>query len=175
MSEFLTQSYAQRQASLEQAKAAFLAKGGVIEVIAGFVYKPMPDLSHRGSAPRVVEPNPEQATPTPDVEHVKSLAADHTMRDVIKLTGLGRGELRSMAKRYGFNFASGKRQMAEWTLNRCVDRDQDARDVERLKAFAQIGVTRSQAARQMGYSLCKVTRLITQFEIDFPPGGKAVT
>ena len=175
MSEFLTQSYAQRQASLEQAKAAFLAKGGVIEVIAGFVYKPMPDLAPRGSASRVLELAPEQALPAPDVEHVKGLAASHTIRDVIKLTGLRRGELRSMAQRHGFKFASGKRQMAEWTLNRCVDRDQDARDVERLKAFAQIGVTRSQAAKQIGYSLCKVTRLITQFDIDFPPGGKAVT
>lgn len=40
--DYLTQSYAERQAQLEAAKAAFFASGGQAVELAGFTYKPLP-------------------------------------------------------------------------------------------------------------------------------------
>ncbi|NES08954.1 hypothetical protein G3O07_03190 [Pseudomonas laurentiana] len=51
--DYLTQSYAERQAQLEAAKAAFFASGGRAVKLAGFTYKPLPFRRHPEPAQKI--------------------------------------------------------------------------------------------------------------------------
>lgn len=166
------QSNSATQATLDAAKAEFLAHGGRIQIVerqAGVEPTPAPAYGFSGpESVRDARIKTAQQNTAAEVAMVRELAATKTMRDVVQATGIGRGRLRMMAGKHDFKFQPGADQMAEWAHKRQTVEARDARNVDRLKAFCAAGVTRQQAAKHMGVSVNVVIRLINQYAIDYP-------
>jgi hypothetical protein len=101
------------------------------------------------------------------VDKVREMAKTMTQRDITQALGITRKRLFSLGEKHGFTFKSGREQMISAQKER-TDRSQDAVRIERILAFKEIGLTRTQAAKQMVISNTQLLRLLTDYKIDYP-------
>lgn len=184
MSEYLTQSYVDRQAELEAAKAAFFASGGTITTGQPFEYVPRPASKptvseQKQSRQRIREQNYAKQRASEEArqaveDQIRKLAETMTHRQACDVTGLSYTTLYRIASAAGIRFqpdprrAKGKREY--------IDPAVDAKLCERLTALRDIGLNRHQVATQLQISAERLKRLITTYSIDFPKAktGKKV-
>ena len=121
-----------------------------------------PDIQEAQSKARATK------APPADLDRVRELAKTMSQGDVAEVTGIHRKQLYNMAHAYGFKFQPSASGGAANLPNNQKDPARDARNVERIKAFRDLGVNRAQAARRMGISTCYLRRLIVDYAIDFP-------
>jgi hypothetical protein len=106
--------------------------------------------------------------PPADLVRVRELAKTMSQQDVAEITGIHRKQLYNMAHAHGFEFQPATSGGAANLAHNQKDPARDAKNVERIKAFRDIGANRAQTARRMGISTCYLRRLILDYAIDFP-------
>jgi hypothetical protein len=186
-----------KSAELAAAMDEFLRRGGQVSEVAGPIPAPRPYGYRTAPAPiaspdrkplpprrskketmqrlRIV-PDIEEArakpvkpkTPPTDLDRVRDLAKTLSQGEVAELTGLSRKQLYTMAHAYGVEFQPAASGGAANLASNQKDLARDAKNVERIKAFRDLGVNLAQAARRMGISTCYLRRLILDYTIDFP-------
>lgn len=171
-----TETSAEHNAAIER----FLAEGGTIQVLEGFVVKPKPPAAAYGrkfpaskKAKPVDAPKPKRKAPVPRVEVPPALLEDICCRApsmsrlaAEKEFGFGRHIMRRLAAENGFKFK--EHDPRPNLTGRPVDVVADALDVVRIKAARDRGLTRKAACKELGISKVKMRRLIGQYDIDYP-------
>ncbi|UQI33051.1 hypothetical protein M3M50_10620 [Pseudomonas bijieensis] len=173
-------------------QAAWLEKGGTIEVLAGPSFKPPPERHEppprkKTTKARRIAPKPtyldrmaqrdiereersarkEQAK-AELLESVRALAETLTYAQAECKTGLARRTLQRLAVEGGFKFRPA-------INNRRPQRTSEADDLknaERIRAFKEIGISRYQAMSQLGVTFKTFNRLLEKFGIDYPKATK---
>ncbi|MCY1404616.1 hypothetical protein D9M71_198290 [compost metagenome] len=184
MSDYLTQSYADRQAELEAAKAAFFSNGGTITTGQPFEYVPRPAskptvCAEKQTRQRIRELSyanqraSEEARQAVE-DQVRKLAETMTQREACNATGLSYTTLYRIASAAGIKFQPDPRRGKG--RREYIDPAVDAELCERLTALRDIGLNRHQVATQLQISSDRLKRLITTYSIDFPKAktGKKV-
>lgn len=188
----MVQRNSEESARLAVQMEEFLSRGGQISTAPSIAAKPRP----YGSGPEIANrkaPVPvgskkstmQRLRITPDIEEAKARAREklrsgydveairvmaNTMsqREVVTATGIHRKQLYLIAKENGFAFKESEHDGSSNLIAHRKDSAADARNVERIKAFRDIGVNRRQAAKRMGISTTLFYRLIREFDIDYP-------
>ncbi|BFT63225.1 hypothetical protein [Pseudomonas moorei] len=170
----------------------FLNKGGTIEVLQGPSFIPPPVRYEPPPTVKVDKPVAKPAaTDTPymtkiarrdiereeriaqrameradHIERIRKLAKTMTYAQVIEQTGIPRRSLQRLAVEGGFQFLpatnSGNSRKARITDEQAV------KYAERINAFKEIGLSRNQAAIQLGVTFRTFKMLLAKFNIDYP-------
>lgn len=191
-------AYHRREANeLASNVEAFLRKGGTIEVLEGPSFKPRERCE---PPPTMKKPKPIQAKAEPKpvfvdkmtlrekeraerramaakeraelVEHVKALAETMNYAEAVQRTGLSRKMLYLMATKHGFSFKPAEYRNGSDKRRGLIDDAHDIKTAERIKAFKEIGVTRTQAIGSMGITSGTFNRILAKFDIDYPKRTK---
>ena len=157
---------AQEQAKIDAARDFYLSRGGKINEVKPFEFKPFPKRKHPDLAPvtRASQANAEPPQESPRVAQIRELAATMTIQQASGVAGLSISTLYRISVEGGFNFRDGREQ----NRGRATDKAEDARKCERLKALRDVGLSRHQVAMQMQISNKQLDRLISNYGIDFP-------
>jgi hypothetical protein len=176
---------------------AFLSKGGTIEVLRGPSFVPPParhEPPRRKKTPikAAVSPEPKPITAAAarqktkrqkerderaiaraaereqQINRARKLAETMNYAQASEASGLSRKLLYTLAKEGGFNFQPSAHIGLQNLRSKTIDEAQDAKDCERIKAFMEIGLSRTQAMLQMGVRFERFNRLLTKFAIDYP-------
>lgn len=169
--EYMTQSYAQRQAALEQAKAAFLQAGGQIVVLET-------TRSQAGANTfnaTFTEPKPPSPRGRPGDEALArqltaEAAAGYCITQAAKRLELHPSAVKRVARLFQITFPAGQHPNPDAARAALAAPKNDEQDAERIRAMASVGVTISQVARQMGYGRTRVQRIADLYYITFRPG-----
>ncbi len=169
------------QVSAEHASAVaqFLAKGGKIQVVEGFVVTARPEAKPygRNHAPAVtgdtVPAGPKRRTGASGVrvsEEVKARVR-HVAQTLPRIriseeTGLSGYVLNRIAQEGGFKFL--RLNPNDVTVTRKPDPVADALNVVRIKDARDRGLSRTAALKELQISNTLMRRLISAFDIDYP-------
>jgi hypothetical protein len=170
----------------------FLENGGTIEVLQGpsFVpppvrHDPPPTVKAR-TVNRVVADAPymdkitqreiereertaRRAQEKADlIDRVRSLAQTMTYAQAVECTGMSRRALQKIAVENDFKFKSALPNSRQSYLRGAANEAKHAKDAERIKAFKEIGLSRNQAAAQLGVTFRTFNLLLDKFAIDYP-------
>jgi len=172
---------------------AFLNKGGTIEVLQGPSFVPPPVRHEPPPRAKVVidtTPKPPTAAAVRQrtkrqqeraersaerakeryalVEHTRKLAESMTYAQAMEATGKSRKVLTAIALEGGFSFQTAAQIGYQNLRAHQADDAQDAKDCERIKAFLEVGLSRTQAMNQMGIRFARFNRLLVKGNIDYP-------
>lgn len=172
--------------------AEFLEKGGTIEVLQGPSFMP-PPIRHDPPpkakaklAPKVVSDSPymdkitqreiereERVTAAAEARkkltmQVAKLAETMSYAQVMERTGLSRRMLYVMANEHGFKYQPANYRASGNDNRGVIDEAYDTRTAERIKAFKEIGLSRTQAMGQCGVTFSTFNRILIKFAIDYP-------
>jgi hypothetical protein len=174
----------------------FLSHGGTIEVLRGPSFVPPPARNEPPQRKKVIqlkvtdEPKPVTAAAArqntkrqkerderavaraserkQQIERARKLAETMTYTQASEASGLSRKVLVALSKEGGFSFQSSLHISLQNLRSNTIDEAQDAKDCERIKAFVEIGLSRTQAMNQMGIRFERFNRLLAKFEIYYP-------
>ena len=174
-------------------QAEWIGKGGTIEVLAGPSFKPAPVRYEPPPRPKMViddTPKPPTAAAIRQktrrqqeraeraaeravernklVQSVRKLALTMTYAEAMERTGMSRKVLSAIALEGGFTFQTAAHIGYQNLRAHQIDDAQDAKDCERIKAFIEIGLSRTQAMNQMGIRFPRFNRLLDKFNIYYP-------
>ena len=153
--------------------AAFLSSGGTIHQAPASVYvdRPIVRPAPRDEAVDAKYQSARQVSAEKQlfVDRVREMAKTMTQRDIAEATGTSRKILFAMGQKYGFEFRFGRESQPR-PAGSYINRDQDAARVERIKAFKEVGLTRSQAIRKLEINHKLFNRLLTEYAIEYPLG-----
>jgi hypothetical protein len=102
------------------------------------------------------------------VEHTRKLAETMTYAQAMEATGKSRKVLTAIALEGGFSFQTAAQIGYQNLRAHQADDAQDAKDCERIKAFLEVGLSRTQAMNQMGIRFARFNRLLVKGNIDYP-------
>jgi hypothetical protein len=179
-------------ARLASAVDEFLSRGGQIQQAQSLGYVPKPvtygsfappgrGIERARPEPRIV-PKP-LAMPTERDFHqlrsdsveklalvakLRAMAETMTQAEAALETGIHRTQLSRLGRAHGLEFKPAENNGKANLITHRIDPVEDARNVKRLKAMRDIGVSRRQAANRMGISTTLMRRLITDYDIDYP-------
>jgi len=162
-----------QRAELAQQVAQFLAGNAIQEApLAADTARPL----HFVDSPAQVKERTQrqmeaQAKNLELATKARTLAETMTIREVGTEMGMTRYELRGLAKRHRITFQPA--QMSSITQHAHASPEEDARDAERLRAYAQCGVSINHASCHSGIGRWRSKRLAKDFNITFLPRGKA--
>ena len=142
------------QASLDAAKAEFFRHGGKVEVIGSeFRYVPMPSRKE----------------PSLSKEEIKqrALAPEMTRAAIQKELGISYERVAVLCRKFQITpkQAAGMHPNSRKVTR--YDLEADRLVVERIKALAEIGISKSNAIAQIGMGADRMNRLIDQYGIVF--------
>lgn len=149
------------QASLEAAKAEFFRHGGKVDVIGSeFRYVPMPTRK---------EPilSKEEIKQRALAEKIRALAPSMNRTEIQKELGISYERVANLCRKFGI---TPKQAAGMHPNSRKVTRynpEADRLVVERIKALAEVGVSKSKAIAQIGMGADRMNRLIEQHGIVF--------
>lgn len=155
---------ASRQSQLEAAKSAFFQRGGQVQQVEGFIFKPPPMRNHPEPGqkkPRGIQNGARQEKLKVRVALISEMAQSMTCREVFEATGIPQTTLWTMSQREGFKFQPD-------TQAKPNSRHDDAKLIERITALRDVGLTRHQVEKQMGIGSGTLRRIIDDYDIDFP-------
>lgn len=149
------------QASLEAAKAEFFSRGGKVDVIGSeFRYVPMP--AHK-------EPSlsKEEIKQRALAEKIRALAPEMNRTQIQKELGISYERVAGICRKFSITpkQAAGMHPNSH-KVTRC-DPEDDRLMVERIKALAEIGLSKSKAITQIGMGADRMNRLIDLHGIVF--------
>ncbi|KTC27969.1 hypothetical protein AO239_12200 [Pseudomonas sp. ICMP 19500] len=174
---------------------AFLNSGGTIQVLEvppekpRVRYEPPPSMKKPAQAKAIPKPlfvdkmtlrekerAERQAMASKEraalVESIKALAKTMNYAEVIERTGLSRKKLYLMASRHGFSFKPAEYRNGADKRRGLIDDAHDVKTAERIKAFKEIGLSRTQAVGRMGITYTTFNRILDKFGIDYPKRTK---
>jgi DNA invertase Pin-like site-specific DNA recombinase len=179
-------------ARLSSAMDEFLRRGGQIQQAQAFGYVPKPvaygsfappgkAVERAKPAPRIA-PKPVAMPVARDFEKsqavseakavlvvkLRKMAETMTQLEAAAAVGIHRTQISRIGNAHGFVFRpAANNGRANLVMNKS-DPVADAKNVERIKAMRDIGVSRRQAASRMGISTTLMRRLLSDYAIDYP-------
>jgi DNA-binding Xre family transcriptional regulator len=149
------------RSSLAAAQEAFLRSGGKIDVLQTFEFKPLP--------PRI-EPQltQEEIELRQMADQIRTLSATMFKLEMSKTMGISQERIQKICKQFGIKLSNGSGKKPNSKGAYAIDPEEDKRLVERLRALAEIGVTKHKARAQVDIGWHKLRRLIEQYKIPFP-------
>ena len=149
------------QASLEASKAEFFRHGGKVEVIGSeFRYVPMPSRKEPSLSKEEIKQR-ELA------EKIRALAPEMNRAEIQKELGISYERVASLCRKFGITpkQAAGMHPNSRKVTR--YDPEADRLMVERIKALAEVGISKSKAIAQIGMGAARMNRLIDQYGIVF--------
>lgn len=149
------------QASLEASKAEFFRHGGKVEVIGSeFRYVPMPSRKEPSLSKEEIKQR-ELA------EKIRALAPEMNRAEIQKELGISYERVASLCRKFGITpkQAAGMHPNSRKVTR--YDPEADRLMVERIKALAEVGISKSKAIAQIGMGADRMNRLIDQYGIVF--------
>jgi ribosomal protein S24E len=148
------------RSSLAAAQEAFLRSGGKIDVLQTFEFKPLP--------PRI-EPQltQEEIELRQMADQIRTLSVTMIKLDLAKHLGISQDRVTKICKQFGINLKSGAGRASGKKGVYIIDPEDDAKLVERLRAMAEIGVSKRQAGAHLKIGWHKMTRLVDTYQIRF--------
>ncbi|WP_236250271.1 hypothetical protein [Pseudomonas cichorii] len=165
-----------KSAELSAAMAAFLAQGGTVSNLEGFVHRPRQpakaygrsmSISSSAKVERVSKGQQKGVRVSDSVKDlVKKLAETMTLAQARKETNLSSYVLKRIALECEFAFQ-------EWDPSQnlvpsSTDPVADALNVVRIKAARDRGLSQKAAIKELSISNTLMKRLISEFSIDYP-------
>ncbi len=150
---------------------AYLAAGGNITVGPPFNYTPRPPARFNNQAPVVQRKEAGQKRREELAKRnamVRELAKTMTYHEAAKATGIAMATLHRIAKEGDFLFQISEGRSGN---GRKIDRNADAKKLQRLVSLRDCGMSRNAVANRMGISDKLLERLIKDYSIDFPARG----
>lgn len=149
------QIHREKQDDLSASMMLFMARGGTIQEVPGFEFKPMPARRDR---------LPGSTTPASVISSIRSAriaaaresALTMTVGQAAKATGMSITSLRKYANEFGFTFKKSQKQIDDETM------------VAVFRTYIAEGRSRSQAAIDMGIGPDKIRRLTNEFLLEWP-------
>lgn len=170
--------------------AQFLASGGQIKVAEPIGYKPKP-ISYRNQMPPAPKPfvrRRVEAPPPPPtafdarqqareklVDQVRGLSSTHTQVEVAAAVGISRKAIYNIAKEHDITFQRPTRGGANDSARLEQVAARDARLVERIRAFLELGITRRQCCGRLAIGNKAFERIIKAHGIDYPKAHQGST
>lgn len=192
ISNLLSMVEALRPASDELAAQVtqYLANGGQIEEAAPIGYKPKP-ITYSTQMPPAPKPfvrRRVEVAPLPlaacdireqkrknQVDQVLAMCATHTQTEVAEIVGISRKTLYNIAQEHDITFKRPARGGAYNTARKEQIEARDARLVERIKAFLELGITRRQCCGKLAIGNKAFERIINAHGIDYPKARRGST
>lgn len=150
-----------RQSSLDRAKKEFFSHGGKVEVIGSeFRYVPMPSRKEPGLSKEEIK---QRAL----ADKIRSLAPDMNRAEIQKELGISYERVAGICRKFSITpkQAAGMHPNSRKVTR--YDPEADRLMVERIKALAEIGLSKSKAISQIGMGADRMNRLIDQHGIVF--------
>lgn len=148
---------------LARLQEAFLNKGGAIQILPFWVDHDSPGVS------RTMTPNFQSSGVKEDSEkqaaRIRNMAKTMNQAEICEAEGIRRGVLRGIGKRYNIEFPVGvKNPIAPNKLTL----EAEAMMVIRIKDCIAKGINRAQCAKALTISTTLLSRLIGDYEINYP-------
>jgi len=169
----------EKSAALAAAMDNYLAQGGIVSTLEGFVQTPKPQAAQYGRKfPAAPKPKPaaqnlqrpanvRRTSIGQDMqERLRALAPTMTRYEAAKLTGVTAYLVGRFARENAVAFK--RRDMSHNLKPPQIDPVEDAMNVVRIKAARDQGLARKQAAAALGLSPGLVDRLVKDYCIDYP-------
>ena len=150
-----------RQSSLDRAKKEFFSHGGKVEVIGSeFRYVPMPSRKEPSLSKEEIK---QRALP----EKIRALAPTMNRAEIQKELGISCERVAGICRKFSITpkQAAGMHPNSRKVTR--YDLEADRLMVERIKALAEIGLSKSKAITQIGMGADRMNRLIDQYGIVF--------
>lgn len=163
----------ERQQVLDQLSASidqFFASGGKPKELPGPSFEPRPTRPIAADA--LEEDGPPKPGSRAEINLVRDLAKTHTFTEAIEASGIERARLLQLSKAHLITFLVSSTERRARTAAKKNREDQKAEHCKQIRALAGTGITRNQAAQQIGISYGLLVRLLTNNRIDFPIRGK---
>lgn len=149
------------QASLDAAKAEFFRHGGKVEVIgAEFRYVPMPSRKE----PSLSKEEIRQRALS---KEIRELAPDMTREEIQKRLGMSYKAASNLCLKFGIKPKNAAGMNPNSHKATRFDEGQDLAVVERIKALAEAGLSKSKTLAQVGMGAERLNRLIDKYGIVF--------
>jgi hypothetical protein len=143
-----------RQSSLDRAKKEFFSHGGKVEVIGSeFRYVPMPSRKEPSLSKEEIK---QRAL----ADKIRALAPDMNRAEIQKELGISYERVAGICRKFSI---TPKQASGTHPNSRRVTRNDPEADrlmVERIKALAEIGLSKSKAFKQLGMGAYRMNRLI---------------
>jgi len=155
----------------------FLSTGGPLEEAPVLKTKPRPAVRVVASPAQVKERAMRrmqaQAKEIELVAKVKAAAETMTIKKAAAHLEMSRYVLQRIANQHRFTFQSGKAERRQALVQFYATPEEDAKDADRLRQYAALGTSIHHAAKHSGIGAGRASRLAKDFNITFPPRGKA--
>jgi hypothetical protein len=153
-------------AELEDAVARFLAGGGKIDEAPPLQTTPKPLSAHTLKGPscrgrRIVKAAESLHADkrAAYIEQLRELAKTMSQGQAAEIVGRGKRSISQAAKLHNIKFQSGRPE---------PDRSNDSHDVWHILNYISTGITRNKAMSLLGLSFCHMSRLLQEYEIEYP-------
>lgn len=146
------------RSALEAAKANFFASGGKIDVLQTFEFKPLPPRIE----PRLTQ---EEIELRQMADQIRTLSETMTKTEMAKHMGISQDRISKVCKQSGIQLRNGA---GHHPGSRQANPIEDKVIVDRIKALAQIGLSKKKAQAQIGIGWHKMDRLVNTYRIAFP-------
>ncbi|MDD1977151.1 hypothetical protein [Pseudomonas tussilaginis] len=156
-------------ADLNASIDSFFASGHQAKQLPGPSFEPRPI---RPIAADAIEDGPPKPGSGAEIDLVRTLAKTHTFTEAVKASGIERPRLLQLSKAHLITFLVSSTERRARTATKKKREDQKAEHCKQIRALAGTGVTRNQAAQQIGISYGHLVRLLNDHGIDFPLRGK---
>jgi len=167
--ESVLEQHEKARAELEASIAQFLANGGQIQDCGGAASVPRrpnfrwyPDLQPQDKQAKQVQHSPQL------LGRAIQAAKTMTVSEASAYLGASRAHLLTLSRKHSFCFRADAKQKLERELRRKTRAKAQDALVERIRVYAHTGLSRDAAAKLIGISQQRLTRLVDDYGIDFP-------
>jgi DNA-binding HxlR family transcriptional regulator len=145
------------RSTLASAQDAFLRSGGKIDVLETFEFKPLPPRIE----PRLTQ---EEIELRQMADQIRTLSETMTKTEMAKHMGISQDRITKVCKLSGIQLRNGA---GHHPGSRQANPIEDQVLVSRIKALAQIGLSKKKAQKQVGIGWHKMDRLVHTYRIAF--------
>ena len=146
------------RSTLASAQEAFLRSGGKIDVLQTFEFKPLPPRIE----PRLTQ---EEIELRQMADQIRTLSETMTKTEMAQHMGVSQDRITKVCKLSGIQLRNGAGRNPG---SRQTNPAEDKVLVERIKALAQIGLTKLKVRNQIGIGWHRMDRLVNTYRIAFP-------
>lgn len=148
------------RSSLAAAQDAFLRSGGKIDELPTFEFKPLPPRIE----PRLTQ---EEIELRQLADQIRTLSVTMIKLDLAKHLGISQDRVTKLCKQFNINLKSGAGRASGKKGIYLIDPEEDKRLVERLRALAEVGLSKHKARLQANIGWHKMARLVEDYKIHF--------
>jgi DNA-binding Xre family transcriptional regulator len=153
------------RSTLASAQEAFLRSGKKIDELE------TPEFIPR---PKRIEPQltQEEIELRQMADQIRTLSATMFKLEMSKTMGISQDRIQKICKQFGIKLRNGSGRKPNSKGAYTIDPEEDKRLVERLRALAEVGVTKHKARAQVDIGWHKLQRLVEQYKLPFPSRAK---